>query len=196
MTPEATRRSSPDLDSQAGGRILPAPTLISHLSVAQNISFPWDVHGVELEAAYLELLLDTFALHPLREALPDELTEEQKFHVACVRALVGRPQVVTIFPSPHALQESAVADVRFLATELGQALAGAEAPVLRDSVPEEPDLPESLDDIAAPMQLSSLQAYLVEEAEKILHELPGPIVDQDDPFTPRFRPAEPQWDAD
>lgn len=157
-----------------------APNLISSLSVAQNICLPWRVHKVPVDAEYVGLLIDTFNLRGLMDLHPAELSRLQQLHVACVRALAGRPAEIEIFPGLDPLAAASAADLNLVAAELGQPWRWAELPPTLKS--DEVELPDSLDEIAPAPRLSGAQAELIDQAQRILSELPGPVETAFDPL--------------
>lgn len=169
-------RGSPD---HQVGRMFYAPNLVSTLTVAQNIALPWRARGLPVDAGYAGFLVDTFALRDLLDAKPDSLSPLQQLHVACVRALAGRPDEVEVFPGADPLAVQAVADLNRVATSVGQPWRWSQYSLRHDA--GEDGLPANLDDIAHALPMSGSQVQLIDQAQQILRGLPGPI-DVEDPL--------------
>ena len=170
----------------SAGALFAAPVLVSHLNVLDNIRLPWIVEGRSLDQPYLDVLVDTLELGDVLFSYPADLSDELQFRVAGVRALAGRPTVVQIYPCSPPSQR--LDDLVFLAEALGQPvrLVGGEAEGLSEGEAITAhgsegaaigELPETLDEIAPPRELSAHQALLVDKAQQILDLLPGPNIE-------------------
>lgn len=193
-------------------RVYPALSLVSSLSVADNVMLGCEILGVEVERAYLDSVLDIFNLRALLNRFPEELTPAQQQRVAFARAFLVRPTLVVADEPQRALDPEAglrlLALVGVAARRLGQAVVvSTQTPVvaqvadrwilladggltadilspIRVDASTKEHLPDALDDIAPPPRLSVGQERLVSEARRILEDLPGPLQPEEDPLIP------------
>jgi molybdate transport system ATP-binding protein len=73
--------------------------LFPHLKVAENIAFPLRrarQEAVVDSARRVSELLDLFALSGLREAMPGDLSDDQRWRIALARALILDPEVLLL----------------------------------------------------------------------------------------------------
>lgn len=192
-------------------RVYPALSLVSSLSVADNVMLGCDILGVEVQGDYLDSVLDIFHLQTLLDRFPRELTPAQQQRVAFARAFLVRPSLVVADEPQRALDPEVglrlLSLVGVAARRLGQAvIVSTQTPVVPNvadrwillaeggvtadllspvqvDLPIRRHLPDALDDIAPPPRLSDGQERLVSEARRILEDLPGPVHPEGDPLS-------------
>ncbi len=82
------------LRRDAVGFIFQAFNLVPTLTAEENITLPLDIARRDVDAAWLEAVVDTVGLAGRLHHKPTELSGGQQQRVACARALVSKPQIV------------------------------------------------------------------------------------------------------
>jgi putative ABC transport system ATP-binding protein len=76
------------------GFVFQAFNLVPTLTALENITLPADLAGRDLDAAWLDTVIDTVHLRDRLRHRPSELSGGQQQRVAIARSLVGRPDIV------------------------------------------------------------------------------------------------------
>jgi putative ABC transport system ATP-binding protein len=108
------------------GFVFQAFNLVPTLTALENITLPADLAGRDLDAAWLDTVIDTVHLRDRLRHRPSELSGGQQQRVAIARSLVGRPDIVFADEPTGNLDSKSAAEVlgflRRAVDEFGQTI--------------------------------------------------------------------------
>jgi len=108
------------------GFVFQAFNLIPTLDALENITLPADLAGRKVDAAWLDLVIETVGLRARLDHRPSELSGGQQQRVAVARALAGRPEIVFADEPTGNLDSRSGAEIldfmRRAVRELGQSI--------------------------------------------------------------------------
>jgi putative ABC transport system ATP-binding protein len=106
--------------------VFQAFNLVPTLTALENITLPADLAGRDLDAAWLDTVIDTVHLRDRLRHRPSELSGGQQQRVAIARSLVGRPDIVFADEPTGNLDSKSAAEVlgflRRAVDEFGQTI--------------------------------------------------------------------------
>jgi len=108
------------------GFVFQAFNLIPTLDALENITLPADLAGRKVDAAWLDLVIETVGLRERLSHRPSELSGGQQQRVAVARALAGQPEIVFADEPTGNLDSRSGAEIldfmRRAVRELGQSI--------------------------------------------------------------------------
>ncbi len=76
------------------GFVFQSFNLVPTLSAAENITLPLDLAGVKVDRAWFDHLVQALGIADRLSHLPSEMSGGQQQRIACVRALIRRPELI------------------------------------------------------------------------------------------------------
>ena len=108
------------------GFVFQSFNLVPTLSAAENITLPLDLAGVKVDRAWFDHLVQALGIADRLSHLPTEMSGGQQQRIACVRALIRRPELIFADEPTGNLDSSSsgelLAFLRDAVTEHGQSI--------------------------------------------------------------------------